>query len=235
MENEEVIRQKMEKNRESLTEKLETLEEKISETVEGATTAVKETVEDARSAVKETVETVKETVEESVESVKDAMDISAHVQNHPFLMLGGAIAGGYILGSLLSDRTSRVDPTAEAMASSSTSNWSTNDRPTKNEEPENNWLAGFEDEIKQWKGVAIGVALGAFRELIKDQVPERLSDTVSSLIDAFTVKMGGEPMAASEKKGALGSAQADNGKSPFDNKRRGNGAVEMPQTAEFPY
>ena len=89
MENEELIRQKMEHTRESLTDKLETLEDKLLSSVHQAT-----------SAVTETVASVKETVNDSVESVKDAVDIPAHVDRHPWLAFGGSLLCGYMLGSM---------------------------------------------------------------------------------------------------------------------------------------
>ena len=86
MENEEVIRHRMEQTREALTEKLETLEQKVADSV---------------SAVTDTVASVQEKVHEGVESVKDAVDVKAHVERHPWLMLGGSVLCGYVLGDLL--------------------------------------------------------------------------------------------------------------------------------------
>jgi ElaB/YqjD/DUF883 family membrane-anchored ribosome-binding protein len=102
MENEELIRQKMEHTRESLTDKLETLEDKLLSSVHQAT-----------SAVTETVASVKETVSESVESVKDAVDIPAHVDRHPWLALGGSVLCGYMLGNMFGGaKESRQRPAA---------------------------------------------------------------------------------------------------------------------------
>jgi len=113
MENEDVIRDQMEDTRTSLTEKLETLEQKVASTVDSAATnvaetveAVKETVQETVSTVKDTVQdticTVKETVREGVGAVKDAFDIPGHVERHPWLMLGGSVALGYVVGRLVS-------------------------------------------------------------------------------------------------------------------------------------
>src|SRR5438105_8802525 len=112
MENEDVIRDQMEDTRTSLTEKLETLEKKVASTVESATSNVAETVEAVKETVQETVSTVKDTVQdtvctvkstvrEGVGAVKDAFDICGHVERHPWVMLGGSIAVGYVLGRLL--------------------------------------------------------------------------------------------------------------------------------------
>jgi ElaB/YqjD/DUF883 family membrane-anchored ribosome-binding protein len=95
MDNEsEVIRQQMEETRTSLAEKLETLEQQVVGTVQGATTAVADTVESVKDAVQETVSTVQE-------SVHDALDLSRHVERHPWAMVGGSVALGYLAGRLL--------------------------------------------------------------------------------------------------------------------------------------
>ena len=73
MENEDLIRKKMEETRTSLTEKLETLEEQVAGTVQGATAAVSDTVETVKDSVEETVSTVKDTVQETVGTVKDTV------------------------------------------------------------------------------------------------------------------------------------------------------------------
>src|SRR5262249_25091040 len=93
--------QQMEETRSALTEKLQTLENQVVETVSEANTAVVQTVETVKEAVHDTVETVKGTVEDTVESVKSAFDISQHVDRHPWLMMGGAVALGYLGGCVL--------------------------------------------------------------------------------------------------------------------------------------
>src|SRR5262245_55877302 len=93
-----VIRHQMEETRASLTEKLETLEHQVVGTVQGATSAVTETVENVKEAVAETVETVKGTVRETVETVKETFDLSRQVDRHPWLMVGGSVALGFLCG-----------------------------------------------------------------------------------------------------------------------------------------
>lgn len=86
----ELIRDEMKETRQDLGEKLETLEEKVTESVSAA-----------GHAVSDTVESVKEGVQETVESVREALDISQHVREHPWLMVGGAVIVGYLAHSLL--------------------------------------------------------------------------------------------------------------------------------------
>jgi ElaB/YqjD/DUF883 family membrane-anchored ribosome-binding protein len=97
----EVIRQQMEATRASLTDKLEALENKVVGTVHGATTAVSDTVASVKDAVQETVQTVKGSVRETVASVKDTVDITHHVETHPWLMFGASVAAGFLGGKLL--------------------------------------------------------------------------------------------------------------------------------------
>src|SRR5262245_32231763 len=116
MDDEQVIREKMEETRTSLSEKLETLENKVVDTVKEATEAVSDTVGTVKETVEETVSTVKGSVEsavgtvkgavtDSVETVKDWLDVSTHVQNHPWLAMAGAVAAGYCLETMLEPRS----------------------------------------------------------------------------------------------------------------------------------
>jgi ElaB/YqjD/DUF883 family membrane-anchored ribosome-binding protein len=99
MDNEsEAIREQMNETRSSLVEKLGALEEQVIGTVENATNAVTSTVENVKETVEETVESVKDTMETTVENVKETLNIRRHVENHPWLMLGGSVAVGFLLG-----------------------------------------------------------------------------------------------------------------------------------------
>jgi len=112
----EVIEQQMEETRSSLTEKVAALESQVVGTVQTATQAVQDTVSTVKSAVQETVSTVKESVQESVaavketvqgsvdavkENVKETFDVTHHVQENPYLMVGGAVVAGLITGLLV--------------------------------------------------------------------------------------------------------------------------------------
>ena len=190
MENEELIRQRMEKTRESLTEKLETLEDKLVGSVQEVT-----------SAVRETVVGVKETMHESVESVKDAVDIPAHVQHRPWLMFGGAILGGYVLGSLLTRETQanarRLSATQTKRPSTGNGHHKPAPPPEQPAKPEGGFHA-IEPELQHLKGLALGVTLGTIREMVVSEVPSHLGDELRSIIDSVTRKLGGEPIGKSD-------------------------------------
>jgi ElaB/YqjD/DUF883 family membrane-anchored ribosome-binding protein len=102
MENEtEVIKHQMEETRTALTEKLEAVEELVASTVKETTQAVSDTVSTVTNTVENTVSTVAESVENVTESVKSAFDFQGYVDQHPWLVLGGGVAVGYLLGRLL--------------------------------------------------------------------------------------------------------------------------------------
>jgi len=195
MENEEVIREDMEKTREALTEKLETLEKKLVDSVQGATTAVKDTMS-----------SVKETMHEGVETVKEAVDIPAHVERQPWLMFGGSVLCGYILGTLLDNRkastTVRDHSTPQPLKSTHTSHGNGHSKREKREpaaQPkENSWFSMIEPEVNHLKGLALGVALGTVREMLTEQIPPHLAGELRGVIDAVTKKVGGEPLPSTD-------------------------------------
>ncbi|MGH7966394.1 MAG: hypothetical protein ACRERD_31975 [Candidatus Binatia bacterium] len=202
----EATRQDMEDTRSAMTEKLEILEDRVRETVEGAAStvegivsnvketvdttveAVKQTVEDTRSSVEGIVENVKGTVGETVESVKNTFDLSYQVDRRPWLMFGGAILTGYMLGNWGSgSRPSSVfaanrsdsslsDPMAEAyyaQPTGATSFGESSYQPHQPQQP-SKWsgiLDQFENEINLIKGAAVGTLIGVIRDMVKQAVP----------------------------------------------------------------
>jgi ElaB/YqjD/DUF883 family membrane-anchored ribosome-binding protein len=217
MDNEsEVIRQQMEETRASLAEKLETLEQQVVGTVQGTTAAVTETVDTVKEGVQETVETVKNTVQEAVGAVKETFDIPRQVERHPWAMMGGAVALGYVAGYLYtrSQDRSRM-PGWASSPSLRESGWSTpaperslapqrfEDRPvppapSPPEPPRSSWLSElnkmFGNEINQLKGLAIGAAMGIVRDMVTRSAPPQLEGQLTNMMDSITNKLGGQPM-----------------------------------------
>ncbi len=199
MENEELIRQQMGDTREQLSEKLECLEQKIVGSVQ-----------DASSAVKETVTSVKETLHEGVETAKDAFDIPAHVERRPWLMLGGAVLCGYVLGTLLENRRAPAPPDRPPAPSPPKahqhSHGNGHSKREKREAPapaaaakdEASWLGKFEPEVTHLKSLALGVTMGTIREIVSEQVPPHLAGELREVIDAVTKKIGGEPLPSAD-------------------------------------
>jgi len=210
MENEEVIRQHMAKTRASLTDKLQTLEDKVMNSVNEAT-----------SAVTDTVASVKDTMHEGVESVKGAVDIQAHVDRHPWFMLGGSILGGYMLANLLGAgraEASTVSHSSRAfpeMPSPPGNGRQRTASPPVPERSSNKMLAAIEPELQRLKGLALGVALGAVREMLAEEVPPHMAEQLREIIDGVTKKVGGDPMPSSDfgtikSKPAAGDAAKEN-------------------------
>lgn len=88
----EIIRQEMEQTRSHLVKRLESLEHQVSDTVQSTATSVNATVE----AVQETVESVTGAVQNAVHSVSNALDVRRQFDRHPWLVLGGSAALGYL-------------------------------------------------------------------------------------------------------------------------------------------
>jgi len=182
MENEDLIRRKMERTRESITDKLETLEKKLSESVEEVNSAVT---------------SAKETVHESVESVKDFMDVKAHVQRHPWVMVGGAVACGYVLGSLVAKDEREPPRVAAPLAPIRSQPTQGNGRHKTEKTPaqeSSSWWSAFAPEIESFKSMALGAAVSALRDVVAAEVPPKMADQVRTLFDDVARKFGGEPL-----------------------------------------
>jgi ElaB/YqjD/DUF883 family membrane-anchored ribosome-binding protein len=214
MENEDLIRKQMEETRTSLTEKLELIEEKLVNTVQETTSAVNETVTNVKETMHDTVASVKESMHEGVETVKDWVDIPAHVQERPWLMVGGSVLCGYLLGTLLTEkqstpgylpapapvpspgRKSHASPYKAHQGNGGHNGGSRRQQPAAEESMASSLLNTFEPEINKLKGLAIGAALGTLREMITSEVPPQVGGQLREIIDGVTRKMGGEPIAS---------------------------------------
>jgi hypothetical protein len=86
------------------------VEAQVQETVEGIASAldsalkgfkqVQDTVDGAKAAVDEVLESVEGMVHETVGRVKPMSNLLEHMQQNPWLLLGGAILMGYLLDRL---------------------------------------------------------------------------------------------------------------------------------------
>jgi len=203
MDNEsEVIHQQMDETRSALQDKLETLEQQVKNTVQDATDAVSDTVATVKDAVEDTVETVKDTVHDTVETVKGTFDIVGHVQAHPWPMVLGATAVGFVVGRLLSPRlspsTSSVAELANRPVGIPTGNGFAMAQHAMIEpaEPKKSWWSWLNDhygeEIGRLKGLALGTIGGMVRDMATASAPPSMATQIKEVVDSTTVKLGGQ-------------------------------------------
>jgi len=202
VDNPEVIRQQMDETRSSLADKLETLESQVAETVQATTEAVTGTVE----AVKETVENVTSTVQETVESVGQTLDLRGQVERHPWIILGGSVALGYLAAHLLGNsrprweqepaRTPERSPDWQSASSSERNSErtpepapQTTSAPASSANGEKSW---FWEEVNRVKGLAVGALMGVVHDLVEKGLPGTLGQRVAQEVDHLTSNLGGE-------------------------------------------
>jgi hypothetical protein len=203
MDNEtEMIKHQMEETRSDLTDKLETLEQQVVETVQGTTHAVSDTVEN----VKETVEKVKDSVTSTMEAVKNAFNLKLQTERHPWVMMGGSVATGFLLARLQDrffGRPVTTDDHYAALASvpgPSSAGWERRHAPAA-APPQGGWLSIltslFGPEISKLKASAIGGLLGVAREIVHKHLPGEVGHKIAGVFDQVTAKLGGEPLPSS--------------------------------------
>lgn len=199
----EVIRRHMEDTRTDLSDKLEILEEDFAGKVHDVTDSVTETVQNVKETVDDTISTVHDAVHETLGALKSTFDVAHQVDQHPWLMLGGAVAAGYIGGCVLanlegpgtagagSSFLGSHDPTYQAGASAFSGSG-------HEKSATGHWLGEmaekFQPEIAQLKGLAIGAALSILRDLVTRSLPAEARQQVTETVDGFTTKLGGKPM-----------------------------------------
>lgn len=227
----EVIRKEMAETRSALSEKLEALGQQVVGTVQDAREAVRETVDTVKGAVTDTVSTVKDqvtgtvsdvkhSVGSTVDTMKETFNVEHQVVNHPWVMVGGAVALGYVGGILLHRmsapprpaypdfppprpstpvaRTEEWDSTRTAGQGAASTAARFTAPPVPAAAPQEHglptFLKGFEPELQQLKGVAIGALFGVIRDLVQRSLPPNLTEPVTEVVNNLTTKMGGQPI-----------------------------------------
>lgn len=184
-----VIREQMEQTRTALTEKVEAIEQKVTAAVKETTEAVSSTVQN----VTDTVEGTVQSVSDSVETVKQALDISSYVEQYPWIAMGGSVALGYALGSLIPSGNGRSYPQAWGAPSAPSGvpeSYASSAAPSQPSGgsflPES--LMPVVDKLK---GLALGTAAGVLGEMLLNLVPDTMKEQMSRAIDETTVNLGG--------------------------------------------
>jgi ElaB/YqjD/DUF883 family membrane-anchored ribosome-binding protein len=201
----DVIRNQMEETRASLAGKLEALEDQLKGTVEGATHTVSDTVE----SVKETVETVKET-----------FNLSRHVQRRPWLMVGGAVAVGYLGGCLVLPKRRKAAgskraalPPASVGSPTPVTNGHNGHNGHRRNGAKQQVARGepsrttpplrlkppreegpLQEALKKLSGLAVGGLMGVVRRMVNQVMPEAYASDATRLVDQVTTKLGGQPL-----------------------------------------
>jgi ElaB/YqjD/DUF883 family membrane-anchored ribosome-binding protein len=184
----EVIHHQMEGTRQSLAAKLDTLENQVLGTVQNATAAVANTVEDVKSAVG----SVTETIQDTVESVKETFNLKEQVRRHPWPMLGGAAAAGFLSGWLLG--SSRKETERPAAPSAPPPPFTPQAREKEDERSSAKEESIFAEPFAALKGIALGAVMGLVRDMAVNALPENVKDDVVQALDSFTAKLGGKPL-----------------------------------------
>jgi len=188
----EVIKLQMEETREALSEKIGALEDHVLGTVQDTTEAVSQTVEKVADAVQSTVDTVKEEVEKGVETVKHTFDLRHQVEQHPWGMLAGSVAVGYLAERLLAKPAAappwpreRPEPYARQEFAA-------------RESAEPGWFEKvgeqFEPALSKLKTTAIGAGMGLLGQLILDAAPPTYRESLQEIIDDVTKSLGAKPL-----------------------------------------
>jgi ElaB/YqjD/DUF883 family membrane-anchored ribosome-binding protein len=207
MDNEDVIRDQMENTRTSLTEKLQTLEDKVTSTVDNATANVSETVEAVKDTVQETVANVKDSFQEtinvvkdsfkdSVDSVKGVFDIPRHVENHPWMMMGGSVALGLVLGTYMGQKHAAAPKLKSRPGRAHPPRSNGNGRQNileSQDSPAEGLFHKIAPELEKLKGLAIGALVGTFRDMVLAGVPETFGEPLADILNNVTKKLGGTP------------------------------------------
>jgi len=181
----EVIQTQMEETRSSLANKLEALEGQILGTVETAS-----------SAVTDTVESVKESVAETVETVKDTFNVRKHIENHPWLAMGGSIATGYLAGWLISSSSREPQPAAvpiEEWPARRYSNGAAHHNGHSEQEVEEEEEPGpLQEGMKVIQGLAVGTVMGVLRDLLTRSAPASFVEDLTGFVNNITDRLGGK-------------------------------------------
>jgi len=187
------IRQSIRDTRTSMTEKLEMLEERVQETIEGAKSTVEDIVGNVKDTVDTTVEKVKDTVDDTVAKVKRTFDFQYQVDQHPWLMFGGAMLLGFALGSVGRKRSmesaSETDGAAVESARERLGGYPEVSRASQPQQ-EGVW-AGLCHQLRDETGVLLSATITGLTEILRGTLREAIPHLSPYLEQKGTRPTGG--------------------------------------------
>jgi len=207
----QLILEQMHETRTALADKLEALENQVVDTVQSAASAVAETVENVTEGVQETVATVTDTVQTTVAAVKESFDLRLQVERHPWAIMGGAVALGYLAGRIFDPGSKPANGSAPRRGS-----WQCNAKRALPQKPDQAFESGGTEEtrprqagavthgltellgpeVARAKGLVLGALLGSVRDTIVRSAPTAIRAGVAEILDSVTEKLGGDVVAA---------------------------------------
>jgi ElaB/YqjD/DUF883 family membrane-anchored ribosome-binding protein len=220
----ELIRQNMARTRESLRNKLDTLEDRTLGVVRETT----ETVTHVAEQVTDTVESARKAVKKTVKKSVRALDLTRHVEEHPWAIMGGAVATGFLASWLVARATSSArdrqgrfydmfpgqEPYAGGPYPAAT--YPAGIERTEQPAPEParpNWLSSlaqtFAPQLDSLKQLAVGAAIATVRDMAMRSVPGPWTGELSKVFDGLAEKLGGTTLPEEQRPAASYSAGGD--------------------------
>jgi ElaB/YqjD/DUF883 family membrane-anchored ribosome-binding protein len=168
--------------RSAMTEKLELLGERV-----------RETVEDAQASVEGIVEKVKGTVEDTVATVQRIFDLHYQVEQHPWLLVGGATLVGYLLGCRGNGGTSAAVSTNDTRFSlASTPAASSSESSALPSQPPQGIGSGVLEQLKDEIAILKSAAVGAMVSTLWDVVKQALLPPPTPPLTSPRTKQGSQ-------------------------------------------
>jgi hypothetical protein len=148
--------------------------------------------------IRQDIESTRAALDEKLDSLeskaRQTFDLKHQVSERPWMMLGAAVATGYVLGSLGSDdHHTDARPYADTYSQATPQHYASATRPApQHEQPKaDGFLAQFDDEIEMLKTAAIATLTGFLRDSIREYVP-----ALGRQLDAEADKRGYTPSSA---------------------------------------
>ncbi len=178
------------------------------------------TVEDARSSVEDTIDNISQKMEKTMENVKQTLDPVYQTQNHPWIMLGGSVVLGAVIGGWLTSRPARkfAKTPAYQLEKKEASSEFAGYRPADTQEPPEaeSWdhpslnpeqtknpvletiKTEFADEIKMVKGIAVESIVNYVARRAKEVFPD-ISDEIEQVRKSAKRKIDEQDLLSKKK------------------------------------
>jgi len=174
------LRQEIEQKRGDAAQKIDAIESRVQDT----TQMVKSTVEDTKQMV---TGTVKDTVQETTEKVKQSADLGKQIEERPLVVLGAALAGGFLLGGIMGGNKGGHSGGGQS-AGMSQGGMSSGLRGAVKS-------SGLEDELAAISGTLMGM------------ITERVRSTVQESFPGFAERMTQHTEQTRQQSGSLGAGR----------------------------
>lgn len=176
---------------------------------------IRQDIDSTRAALDEKLDTLET-------KARQTFDLRHHMDEHPWMLMGGAFAAGYVVGSM----GSADDDERQGREPSATTGYNVAGKERSGESRSEGLLSQFDDEINMLKTAAVSTIVTLLRDSIRTYVPamgQQLDRVAQEQGKRYTTSSGSAAQPTTSPYGSFSEATAYGSSAPQSEHERAVG------------